>query len=78
MLMALPGAVVPAHLSIAAPLPAPRLSPSLRPHLNISGRTDAGICVSGTPVSPVWRRFYRLLRNPTDFALRLIRNIGLY
>jgi hypothetical protein len=51
MLMALQGAIVPAHL--ASPRRNPRWGFSHPPRfrLNISGCTDASICVSGTPVS---------------------------
>jgi hypothetical protein len=49
--MALPGAIVLAHLGIASPQPALRLLSSLRLRLNVSGRSDACIFVSGTPVS---------------------------
>ena len=51
MLMALPGAIVPAHWVSPRRNPRRGFSHLWRFRLNISGRTNACICVSGTPVS---------------------------
>jgi len=51
MLMALPGAIVPAHLASPRRNPGRGFSHLWRIRLNISGCTQICICASGTPAS---------------------------